>query len=55
MYYARGCELQRWALATTATPVTEIALASGFADLSNFIRSFRAEFAVAPSSYRARS
>ena len=43
------------ALATTATPVTEIALASGFADLSNFIRSFRAEFAMAPSSYRACS
>ena len=40
-------------LATTQTPVTEVALASGFEDLSNFIRTFRAEFGVSPSSYRA--
>ena len=39
-------------LATTPTPVTEVALASGFEDLSNFIRSFRAEFGVAPTGYR---
>jgi AraC family transcriptional regulator len=39
-------------LATTDTPVTEVALASGFEDLSNFIRTFRAEFGVTPSSYR---
>jgi AraC-like DNA-binding protein len=42
-------------LATTTTPVTEIALASGFEDLSNFIRTFRAEFGVAPSSYRGHA
>lgn len=42
-------------LATTTTPVTEVALTSGFEDLSNFIRTFRAEFGVAPSNYRARS
>ena len=41
-------------LATTDIPVTEAALASGFEDLSNFIRTFRAEFGVAPTSYRAR-
>ena len=43
------------ALATTPTPVTEVALASGFEDLSNFIRTFRAEFGAAPSSYRTRT
>jgi len=42
-------------LATTPTPVTEVALASGFEDLSNFIRTFRSEFGVAPTGYRART
>jgi AraC family transcriptional regulator len=40
-------------LATSRDPVTEIALEVGFEDLSNFIRSFRAEFGVSPSRYRA--
>ena len=40
-------------LATTTTPVTMIALDVGFDDLSNFIRSFRTEFGVSPSRYRA--
>lgn len=35
-------------------PITEIAYATGFEDLSNFIRTFRAEFGAAPSHYRAR-
>lgn len=39
-------------LATSRDPVTVIALDVGFDDLSNFIRSFRAEFAVPPSRYR---
>jgi len=39
-------------LATTRAPVTDIALDVGFEDLSNFIRSFRAEFGVSPSCYR---
>ncbi len=39
-------------LATTAAPVTQIALEVGFEDLSNFIRSFRAEFGVSPGRYR---
>jgi len=34
-------------------PVTEIALNVGFQDLSNFIRSFRAEFGMSPKRYRA--
>lgn len=34
-------------------PVTGIALDVGFEDLSNFIRSFRAEFGVSPRRYRA--
>jgi AraC family transcriptional regulator len=36
-------------------PVTEVALDVGFDDLSNFIRSFRAEFGVSPSRYRTAS
>jgi AraC family transcriptional regulator len=40
-------------LATSREPVTEIALDVGFEDLSNFIRSFRAEFGLSPSRYRA--
>jgi AraC family transcriptional regulator len=40
-------------LATSRDPVTEIALDVGFEDLSNFIRSFRSEFGVSPSRYRA--
>jgi AraC family transcriptional regulator len=35
-------------------PITDIAYTAGFADLSNFIRTFRAEFGMAPSRYRAR-
>jgi AraC-like DNA-binding protein len=35
-------------------PITEIALAVGFADLSNFIRSFRAELGSSPRAYRRR-
>ena len=41
-------------LVTTREPVTRIALGVGFADLSNFVRSFRAEFGVSPRRYRAR-
>jgi AraC family transcriptional regulator len=40
-------------LVATRAAVTEIALEVGFEDLSNFIRSFRAEFGVSPGRYRA--
>ena len=40
-------------LATTREPITEIALEVGFEDLSNFIRTFRAEFGLSPRAYRA--
>jgi AraC family transcriptional regulator len=40
-------------LVASRAPITEIALDVGFEDLSNFIRSFRAEFGVSPSRYRA--
>jgi AraC family transcriptional regulator len=40
-------------LATTHAPVTDIALTVGFEDLSNFTRSFRAEFGASPRKYRA--
>jgi AraC family transcriptional regulator len=40
-------------LVSSFAPVTEIALDVGFEDLSNFIRSFRAEFGLSPGRYRA--
>jgi AraC family transcriptional regulator len=40
-------------LVTTPSAVTDIALDVGFEDLSNFIRSFRAEFSASPRQYRA--
>ena len=39
-------------LASTSRPVTNIALDVGFDDLSNFTRSFRAEFGASPRQYR---
>ena len=39
-------------LAATSTPVTNVALDVGFDDLSNFTRSFRAEFGASPREYR---
>jgi AraC-like DNA-binding protein len=39
-------------LATSNAPVTDITYACGFADLSNFNRTFRAEFGVSPRAYR---
>lgn len=40
-------------LAGTKAPVTDIALDVGFDDLSNFTRTFRAEFGASPRQYRA--
>lgn len=40
-------------LAATKAPVTDIALDVGFDDLSNFTRTFRAEFGASPRQYRA--
>jgi AraC-like DNA-binding protein len=39
-------------LASTRTPVTNVALDVGFDDLSNFTRSFRTEFGASPREYR---
>jgi transcriptional regulator GlxA family with amidase domain len=39
-------------LATTILPVTQVALDVGFADLSNFTRSFHAEFGASPRQFR---
>ena len=39
-------------LATSRAPVTDIALEVGFADLSNFTHTFRAEFGASPRQYR---
>jgi AraC-like DNA-binding protein len=40
-------------LATGCEQVTQVALDAGFEDLSNFVRSFRAEFGMSPRAYRA--
>jgi AraC-like DNA-binding protein len=40
-------------LSTGGERITDIALDVGFEDLSNFVRSFRAEFGTSPRSYRA--
>ena len=40
-------------LGSTAARVTDVALDAGFDDLSNFNRSFRAEFGVSPRAWRA--
>lgn len=42
-------------LATTDLPVTEIAFESGFADLSNFVRTFRRAAELPPLAFRRRS
>jgi AraC-like DNA-binding protein len=42
-------------LAGEDTKVIEIALGSGFGDLSNFNRSFRSEFGVSPRDYRTNA
>ncbi|HKS60882.1 MAG TPA: helix-turn-helix transcriptional regulator, partial [Xanthobacteraceae bacterium] len=39
-------------LAATKMPVTEVALDVGFEDLSNFTRTFRAEFGASPREFR---
>jgi AraC-like DNA-binding protein len=39
-------------LAATRAPVTDIAFDVGFEDLSNFTRTFRAEFGASPREYR---
>ena len=39
-------------LAATKVPVTDIALDVGFDDLSNFTRTFHAEFGASPRQYR---
>jgi AraC-like DNA-binding protein len=41
-------------LRTTQEPITDIAYAVGFEDLSNFIRTFRTEFGTPPTQYRGR-
>lgn len=42
-------------LSTESTKVVEIALDSGFGDVSNFNRTFRAEFGVSPRMYRTQT
>jgi AraC family transcriptional regulator len=55
--YVRRARLRQSAmrLATEPTRVIDIAFASGFGDVSNFNRAFRAEFGVSPRTYRLRT
>ena len=52
--YLVQCRVRRaqTLLATTDMPLSEIALASGFADQSHCARRFREHFGVTPGSYR---
>ena len=52
--YLVRCRLRAAAreLAESERPITEIALESGFADLSNFVRSFRRAAGVSPRHFR---
>lgn len=52
--YLRGRRLEKAAslLAESAAPLSEVALASGFADQSHFAKSFKRAFSVTPSAYR---
>jgi transcriptional regulator GlxA family with amidase domain len=52
--YLRRTRLRHAALRLAATPhrVIDVALDSGFGDVSNFNRAFRAEFRVTPKTYR---
>ncbi len=52
--YLVRCRLRRAArlLGETSLPVTDIALDVGFADLSNFVRTFRRAAGVSPGSFR---
>ncbi|HEY2856771.1 MAG TPA: helix-turn-helix domain-containing protein [Gemmatimonadaceae bacterium] len=40
-------------LTTTDAKVIDVALTSGFGDLSNFNHAFRHEFGITPSAYRS--
>lgn len=55
--YLLRCRLRHAArlLAEADLPVTQVALASGWADLSNFVRSFRRAAGVSPRAYRQAS
>lgn len=52
--YLLRCRLRRAAglLADAERPVTEVAYEAGFADLSNFVRSFRRAAGVSPRAFR---
>jgi AraC family transcriptional regulator len=41
-------------LSNSDTKIVDVAFESGFGDVSNFNRAFRAEFGVTPTTYRRR-
>ena len=54
--YLRRARLRKAAvrLATNDARVVDVAMMSGFRDVSNFNHAFRAEFGMAPLEHRAR-
>jgi len=54
--YMRRMKLRAAAvrLSSSETRIVDVALESGFGDVSNFNRAFRAEFGVTPTTYRLR-
>jgi len=55
--YVLRARLRRAAtrLATEAGKILDLAFESGFGDLSNFNRAFRAEFGTSPRAYRRQA
>jgi AraC family transcriptional regulator len=55
--FVRRARLRKAAIRLTAEPtrILDIALDSGFADISNFNHAFRGEFGVSPSAYRMQT
>jgi AraC-like DNA-binding protein len=54
--YMRRMKLRAAAvrLSSSETKIVDVAFESGFGDVSNFNRAFRAEFGVTPTTYRQR-
>jgi AraC family transcriptional regulator of arabinose operon len=54
--YRINCRLQvaATALASTSTPIKEIAYAAGYCHSSSFVRAFKTRFGLSPACYRRK-